>query len=122
VHPDESNTICVDIDHTLCVSEGLDTYSVAVPIDGAKEALREFRAKGWWVVLYTARHFNHWRVTTSWLEEHGFEYDQLVFGKPPARFYVDDRAIRFEGDWGVVSEQVLSSGSVDRHSEVPTET
>ena len=95
---DEARTLCIDLDHTLCISE-TSAYADAVPIPGAAEAVAELRRAGWLVVIHTARHFNHWRVTADWLVRHGFEYDHIVFGKPPGRFYIDDRAIRFEGDW-----------------------
>jgi ribonucleotide monophosphatase NagD (HAD superfamily) len=93
----ETRTLCCDLDGTLA-SVGED-YTTVEPIDGAREALSGLRSDGWAIVIYTARHFNHWKTTVDWLMRHGFEYDQLVFGKPPARVYVDDRAVRFEGDW-----------------------
>lgn len=102
---DESRTVCVDLDFTLCACE-TGSYADAVPVPGAADALAEIRRAGWFVVIYTARHFNHWRITTEWLVANGFEYDQLVFGKPPARFYIDDRAIPFEGNWTAVSERL----------------
>lgn len=94
----EARTVCIDLDGTLCRSMVGD-YAAAVPVPGAREALRQLRRDGWTVLIHTARHFNHWTTTRDWLEQHGFEYDQIVYGKPPARFYVDDRAIPFEGDW-----------------------
>lgn len=100
----EARTLCVDLDFTLCTHTG--DYAAAVPIPGAREALEKLRADGWIIVIQTARHFNQWRTSADWLADHGFTYDQLVFGKPPARFYIDDRAIAFDGDWQLVRERL----------------
>jgi hypothetical protein len=105
----EARTVCIDIDHTICHSDGPGRYAEATCIDGAADAIRSLRAAGWIVVLFTARHFNHWATTQTWLAENDLEYDQLVFGKPPARYYVDDRAIPFTGDWRAVVEQLADA-------------
>ena len=101
----EAHTICIDLDNTLCRSVP-DQYESAQPMPGALEALRQLKQDGWFVVICTARHFNHWATTRDWLDRHGFEYDQIVYGKPPARFYIDDRAIPFGGDWSEVRERL----------------
>ena len=89
----ESRTLCIDIDQTLCISSAQD-YAEAEPISGAREAINQLRQDGWLIVLHTGRHFNHWQVTIDWLTKYGFKYDQIVFGKPPARFYIDDRDLQ----------------------------
>jgi len=101
----EARTLCVDIDHTICRHDG--DYALAVPLPGANEALAQLRKSGWVIVLFTARHFNHWKTTVDWLKKHEVVYDQLVFGKPPARYYIDDRAIPFDGNWQRVSERLM---------------
>lgn len=105
----EARTICIDVDWTICRCPNGADYRDAIPVPGAKEAIQELRRAGWVVVLFTARHFNHWHTTTEWLRRNGFEYDHLAFGKPPARFYVDDRAIPFKGSW---DELVASLGGL----------
>ena len=110
----EVRTLCVDLDFTICTHRG--DYGSAEPIPGAREALTRLREAGWIVVLQTARHFNHWQVTEEWLSHHGIPYDQLVFGKPPARYYVDDRGIAFQGDWRELSERL---GSPAQHAPPP---
>ena len=106
----ETRTLCVDIDYTLCVSEAGD-YANAEPIPGAKEALDRLRGDGWVIVLHTGRHFNNWQVTVDWLAAHGFEYDQIVFGKPPGRYYIDDRAIPFDNNWDAILERLAQEGT-----------
>jgi len=109
----EARTICIDIDHTLCHRAGPSDYGQAEPFPGAREALHQLRHAGWIIVLHTARHFNHWRTTTEWLSRQGFEYDQIVFGKPPARFYIDDRAVVFDGNWTAVFEKLGEISEAD---------
>lgn len=93
----EASTLCVDLDATLC--QAAEDYATAEPIAGARDAIHSLRESGWVIVIHTARHFNNWKITVDWLADRGFEYDQLVFGKPPARYYIDDRALPFTGDW-----------------------
>ena len=42
------------------------------------------------------------RSYERWLDGAGICYDQVVFGKPPATYYIDDRAIPFRGSWDEV--------------------
>lgn len=102
----EKITLSIDIDGVIAViREDLD-YQLCDPIPGAREALQKLREDGYFLILHTARHINKLRATQQWLNEHGIPFDHLVMGKPTARYYIDDRALRFEGDWSAMLDRI----------------
>jgi capsule biosynthesis phosphatase len=100
--------ICFDIDGVIATLKlPNQDYSQVFPVEGAPEAIRGLRLEGHEVILYTARHMKttngnvakvlarEGKILLDWLEEHGIEYDEILFGKPYADLYVDDNALRF---------------------------
>jgi capsule biosynthesis phosphatase len=100
--------ICFDIDGVIAsLKTPSQSYSEVFPLEGAREALRALRLEGHEVILYTARHMKttngnvakvlarEGKTLLDWLERHGIEYDEILFGKPYADLYVDDNAFRF---------------------------
>jgi capsule biosynthesis phosphatase len=111
--------ICIDLDGVLCQlrREG-QTYRDVEPMPGAVEKLRALRAAGHVVIIHTARHMKTCGgnaglaiariggITLEWLARHGFEYDEIYFGKPWAEIYIDDNAMRFRS-W----DEIAADGS-----------
>jgi hypothetical protein len=71
------------------------------PVAGAQEFVRSLVDDGFEVVV-----FSHRAATTAgkegiieWLVEYGFPAMDVSDRKPPAEVFVDDRAVRFEGDF-----------------------
>jgi hypothetical protein len=77
------------------------------PIHGTREAVARLREQ-YCVVVYSTRcHTEEGRkAVKNWLERHGIVVDDVCEHKPPALVYVDDRAIRFRGDWGDVLTEI----------------
>lgn len=99
--------IIIDLDHTLCYSDG--DYLDATPNQGVIDKLREYRALGFEIVVYTSRNMRTFEsnigkinvhtlpVILDWLYQHDVVFDEVVVGKPWCGydgFYVDDRALR----------------------------
>ena len=42
----------------------------------------------------------------NWLRAHDIEVDEVTEFKPPALVYVDDRAVRFRGDWEQTIDEI----------------
>ena len=103
-------TLVVDIDGTLCdIKAAGQSYADLVPRADMIAKLREYQARGYRVLLFTARnmktHNNNLGLINKhtapllldWLSRWDIPYDELLFGKPWPRnkgFYIDDRAIR----------------------------
>ncbi|MDX2301300.1 MAG: hypothetical protein NW226_00815 [Microscillaceae bacterium] len=85
--------IALDIDGTVCTIEA--DYSQCKLMEGCLEGILKFKEAGYLIYLHTGRHINHFETTTRWLKEHKVPYDHIVFGKPVAKYYIDDRGIRF---------------------------
>ena len=63
------------------------------PIDGARDAIRLIKKKGYKVVIFTAR--PNIDEIHQWLQKHKIVVDDVTNSKPKAIAYIDDRGIRF---------------------------
>ena len=117
--------ICIDLDGTVCEYKSVTgDYATVRPLPYAAQAICDWRADGHYIILNTARHMQttngnvgmvlarQAKTLFAWLDEHGIEYDEIHFGKPHADLYLDDNAMRFDGNW----ETLVRSGDWSRPS------
>ena len=117
--PEASRVICVDFDGVLYPFGML--MDSPDPIPGAFRALRRLKRAGYRIVILTSRLSARWLTQSGHdaeeqrayieglLRRDGIPFDVITSEKVPAEFYVDDRAIRFTGDWTAVTDFVLFS-------------
>lgn len=86
---------CFDIDGTICSKSELD-YSLAKPYTDRIKQLNKLFDEGNEIILFTARGsqtgLNHENLTKTQLEQWGVNYNKLLFGKPNADYYIDDKS------------------------------
>lgn len=102
----KGKTICFDFDGVLHSYDRGWTGLVPEdpPVEGAVEAVRAVKDMGYDVVVHSTRAADAEGigVTRKWLQQHGFPEMRVSPTKPGADLYIDDRGLRFTGDWGVV--------------------
>lgn len=122
--PVAKDTICVDFDGTLF--QWGDLYSKTPPLQGAIEFMRELRKKGWYIVIFTSRMSPTWWESEGWdfrqamsdqttfieyrLNEYGIPFDRITAEKVPAEYYIDDKALKYEGathSWNEIRKLIL---------------
>ena len=93
--------ICFDLDLTLCTGK---PYATAQPYSWAVDLLSELKSEGHTIIIYTARGMDSnkgnvskvihqlGKLTLDQLDQWGFQYDEIYFGKPSADLYIDDKA------------------------------
>lgn len=96
-------TAVVDFDGTIAAYSGWRGPGVyGDPIPGAQETLCELAARGWEIIVHTARAWEERPLIEEYLRRHGIPYTQVVCGKPLGAVYVDDRSTGRGGDWAAV--------------------
>ncbi len=96
-------TICLDFDGVIhSYQSGWRGAEVIPdpPIHKVDVAIRQLR-RDYRVVVFSARCREEAGCVAieHWLAKHSIEVDEVCRHKPPAHVYVDDRAVRFNGDW-----------------------
>jgi capsule biosynthesis phosphatase len=102
--------IVIDVDGTLAQSKSAgESYADLIPRQEVVEKLREYRANGFYVIIYSSRNMrtyanntgliqaNTLPVLLDWLKKHDVPFDEVHIGKPWCGFkgfYVDDKTIR----------------------------
>jgi capsule biosynthesis phosphatase len=98
--------ICFDLDNTLVTLPTIPgDYSSVKPIFKMIFLLKNLKKLGHTIIIYTARRMNTHKhnigkvirdiglVTFQTLEKFNIEYDEIIFGKPIADIYIDDKAL-----------------------------
>lgn len=77
------------------------------PVEGINEAIQDLR-KDYRIVVMSARCFQEGGIAAikKWLNENDVEVDDVVDKKPPAKAYVDDNGINFDGNAKSLPEKV----------------
>ena len=96
-------TYCFDLDQTLCLTKETE-YVNSIPIPKRIEKVNKLFHEGHQIIIFTARGsvsgLDFANLTQSQLLAWGVRYHFLLFGKPAADFYIDDKALNSEEfDW-----------------------
>jgi hypothetical protein len=94
---------CFDIDETLCKTYATN-YIEAIPIESRIKKVNALFKEGHLIKIFTARGSDtgiDWsELTKNQLKNWKVNYTELIFGKPSADFYIDDKAIKdIDFDW-----------------------
>jgi D-sedoheptulose 7-phosphate isomerase len=91
-----SQTFCFDLDGTLCTNT-FGEYGKAKPIPETIQKVNELYDSGHFIKIFTARGTGtktDWlKLTNEQLNLWGVRFHELIFGKPEADYYIDDRAV-----------------------------
>lgn len=92
---------CIDIDGTICTNTDGE-YETAHPYFDAIKKVNQLYDDGHKIVLFTARgtttRIDWTELTKTQLTDWKVKYHELLFGKPYADYYIDDKAINVK-DW-----------------------
>lgn len=112
--------VCFDLDNTLVTYPTVvGDYSTVRPNTAMVELARKLHSEGHIIIIHTARRMTTHRynvgavmkdiaaTTLRTLDDFEIPYDEILFGKPIADIYIDDRAVNPYRD------SILSMGYVD---------
>ena len=92
--------ICCDIDGVLAAKTPLNDYTLATALENNIRIINSLYQKGYHIVLFTARGYRSgldWKqVTKEQMIRWGVCYHELLFGKPDADIYIDDKFFDME--------------------------
>jgi len=90
---------CFDIDGTICTNTNGD-YEKAQPLTNRIKIVNDLFNEGHQIIMFTARgsttNFDWKHLTKQQLKYWGVNYHKLIFGKPEADIFIDDKAISDE--------------------------
>lgn len=106
----------IDIDGTICEdipNEEPERMLTAEVYPDALKTLNKWYDQGHVIFFFTSRTEEHRAYTESWLQQHGFKYHGIVFGKPRGGNYhwIDNhlvKATRFRGKFTDLVEKEVT--------------
>lgn len=80
------------------------------PVSGIKDIINKLRKENFEVIIVSTRCSTEQGIAEmiEWLNRYDIEVDRVQKEKPPALIYVDDRAIRFDGNIQHLWDSIIS--------------
>lgn len=106
-------TIAIDFDGTIYSYKsgwlGADKLPDP-PVEGAKSALKELKNRGYRIVVFSHRATDSAgkEAIKKWLDEQSIKVNEVTDIKPSAEVYIDDRGLKFEGDWSKTLNEAIN--------------
>lgn len=99
--------LCFDIDGVIANITPDNQYDRATPCQETVQAIQTLYRLGCFIILFTARGtmtgINWQDVTRQQMKEWDVPYHELLFGKPAADYYIDDKLIALEEVYQLVA-------------------
>lgn len=100
--------IAIDFDDTTHNSKNPKPgMKMGPPMDGAVESIQALKAAGNIIIIHTVR--DRFQPVMEWLDYYKIPYDDVTNIKPNAKWFIDDKAIEFRGNWEEVLRKVYGS-------------
>ena len=105
-----TKSLCFDLDNTLCKTKGSD-YLNAKPIIKNIKFVNELYDKGFYILIFTARHMGKFKGkrskaiaygfqnTNKQIKKWGLKFHKLELGKPSFDYIIDDKSIFYKKNW-----------------------
>ncbi len=124
VLPESIKNFLIDIDGTICEdipNEEPERMSTAKELPDAKSILNGWFEEGHIITFFTSRTVEHKEVTEKWLDDHGFKYHGVVYGKPRGGNYhwIDNHVVRATRYNGEFTDLVWKDAKVQVFEEAP---
>jgi haloacid dehalogenase-like hydrolase. len=97
--------LIIDLDGTICTEEKTYSRSLAKPFKNAVISINALYAQGHTIIIYSARSWQEYEMTSKWLKTYGIKYHQLILGKPIGDLWIDDRSLRYDG-WNKMIKKI----------------
>lgn len=85
-----------DIDGTICEEGPAQERIFSQPKKETIDFINDLYDKGHLIIIYTARSWDQYKITTHWLKNNNVNYHTIIFGKPIYDYWVDDRCVNIE--------------------------
>ena len=116
--------LTIDFDNTIAAFRNFPDIGPPVEDIGIiRKYFKEIQDMGFEIAIYTCRTskevFKHpidrreqVRKIVEYMEKHEIPYDEILMNdKPVAQFYIDDSAIRYNGSWKNVTDEIKGRSS-----------
>jgi hypothetical protein len=112
----------IDIDGTICddvPNEEPERMGTVLPYPDALQMLKKWYHEGHIIVFFTSRTEAHRSITEQWLQQHGFLYHGILFGKPRGGNYhwIDNHIVKATRFKGKFTDLVVKNHEIEVFSE-----